>query len=363
MSNKKPVVLFAVLNWGLGHATRSIPLINQLLYRGVCVVLAGNGDSGQLLKMNFPELAYYELPGYKIRYASRALMPWMMLRNLSFIFRAVAQEKTMADAIIKKEAVDVIISDNRYGMYHPACKNVLISHQLAPLLPTPARPFSTLFYKKYTELLIRFDRIWIPDTADRFFSGMLSTPRIPLPDVRFIGPQSRFSMHRKPAGTATIPLLAILSGPEPQRSYLEEKLIHEARKHQKKLSVIAGKPGSQHYNSGHIRILPHLNDTEFLEQVDRAEKIIMRSGYSSIMDMYAIGKGAILVPTPGQTEQEYLAEIHSKKGPFRMIAQKDLNLKKLPALPERKPEEINRFSKEALSSAIDEILDELQFMQ
>jgi len=363
MSKKNPAVLIAVLDWGLGHATRSIPLIRQLLLRGVRVILAGNGPSGKLLKMQFPELRFYELPEYNIRYAHGAMMPWVMLRNLPFIYRAISRENKLADAIFKKESIDVIISDNRYGMHHMTCKNIFISHQLAPILPSLAWPLSTLFYKKYSAWLFRFDRIWIPDTADRIFSGKLSVPRIPLPDIRFIGPQSRFSGFEKKSVPVSIPILAILSGPEPQRSFLEKRLINEAHKHQEKMILIAGKPGSQRHDSDLIRILPHMNDVEFIDHIFRAETVITRSGYSSIMDLYAIGKGAVLIPTPGQTEQEYLAEIHSENGPFYTISQKKMTLANLPTSPSIDKSYSNLFNGELLSAAIDEVLDELQLLR
>ncbi len=353
-------VLVAVLHWGLGHATRSIPVIESLLARGATVCLAGSASSGLLLQKRFPGLPYYELPDYGIRYSAKAGMTLAMMRNLPSIFRAIRGEKEMTAAIVAERNVELIISDNRYGVRHECCKNILLTHQLSPLLPSGSRFLSNAFLKKFNGLINAFDACWIPDRADRFFSGTLSETRVLKNEIRFTGPLSRFTDYTGQRQAHLDGWLAVLSGPEPQRSLFEKAVRQAAKRAGEKLCIVAGRPGHAIQSSQDIKIFPHLEDHKLASLILSAPKVVMRSGYSSVMDFYALGKSALLVPTPGQSEQEYLAERHSAKGHFIMMRQKHLDLKSAEALL-KSCLPVPQWGRETLlNEALDEALSELR---
>lgn len=353
-------VLVAVLHWGLGHATRSIPLIEGLLARGAQVCIAGSASSGMLLRKRFPQLPYYELPDYNIRYSTKTGMTLAMLRNLPSIFRAIHREKARVATIVAERNVELIISDNRYGAYHERCKNILLTHQLSPLLPSGSRFLSNAFLKLFSGLIKAFDACWIPDTADRFYSGILSETQILKNEIRFTGPLSRFSSYNNPLHPHLNAWLAVISGPEPQRSLFEKEVRKAAKKAGEKLCIVAGCPGESTLNSPDIKVYPHLKDPELASLILSARKVVMRSGYTSIMDFYALGKNALLVPTPGQSEQEYLAERHSAKGYFITMRQGHLDLKLAEALLNNCLPVPQSSRENLLDEAVAELFSELQ---
>ncbi len=356
-------VLVAVLHWGLGHATRSIPVIEALLARGAAVCIAGSASSGRLLQKRFPALPYYELPDYGIRYPGKTGMTLAMIRNLPSIYRAIRREKELVANIVAERKVELIISDNRYGARHECCKNILLTHQLTPLLPAGSRFLSNAFLKKFNGLLQSFDTCWIPDTADRFYSGKLSETRVPHNDIRFTGPLSRFAAQTGQSHQHIEGWLAVISGPEPQRSLFEKAVRKAARQAGEKLCIVAGRPGEHIQGNGNVSIHAHLEDKELARLILSAPKVVMRSGYSSIMDLYTLGKRALLVPTPGQTEQEYLAEMHSAKGHFIRMRQDHLDLKRAEALLANCLPMPESYRGTLLDDALAEVLAELQLTE
>ena len=230
-------------------------------------------------------------------------------------------------------------------------------------MPAGLHFLSNAFLKKFNGLIKSFDTCWIPDTADRFYSGKLSETRGHRHDIRFTGPLSRFASREGPTHQNFEGWLAILSGPEPQRSLFEKAVRKAARQSGEKLCIVAGRPGARIADHRNVRIYPHLEDRELVSLILSASKVVMRSGYSSIMDFYALEKKALLVPTPGQTEQEYLAEIHSAKGYFIRMKQKDLDLKRAEALLENCLPMPQSYRGTLLDDALDEVLAELRLTQ
>ena len=290
-------------------------------------------------------------------------MTLAMIRNLPSIYSAIRREKELVAKIVADRQIELIISDNRYGVHHENCKNILLTHQLSPLLPAGLHFLSNAFLKKFNGLIKSFDTCWIPDTADRFYSGKLSETRGHRHDIRFTGPLSRFASREGPTHQNFEGWLAILSGPEPQRSLFEKAVRKAARQSGEKLCIVAGRPGARIADHRNVRIYPHLEDRELVSLILSASKVVMRSGYSSIMDFYALEKKALLVPTPGQTEQEYLAEIHSAKGYFIRMKQKDLDLKRAEALLENCLPMPQSYRGTLLDDALDEVLAELRLTQ
>lgn len=298
-------VLVAVLNWGLGHAARCVPVIQALLSKDCRVIIASDGEALQLLRLEFPALPYYQLPSYKIRYSRTAAgLPWQLLKQAPYLKKSIQREHQRVSEIVGKENIQIIISDNRYGAYHPHIRSVWLGHQLQLIMPRGWQWLSRPINALHRTLLRHFHEYWVPDEPGSKFSGALSLFDKP---VRYTGLLSRFSAQLPPP-EKVYPVMAVLSGPEPQRTILEEKLRNQLPLLPVRSLLVRGIQGSNL-----IRDLEGYDEVDFLSAkplnrlLCHAEMIIARCGYSTIMDLAVIGRKALLIPTPGQPEQEYLA--------------------------------------------------------
>lgn len=295
-------ILVAVLNWGLGHATRSIPIIRDLIANQNLITIASDGASLSLLKSVFPELPYINLPAYDVKYPNSSMVVNMGFQ-LPKIASAIRSERRMVHNWIEKNEVDIIISDNRYGCYHSSTENIFISHQLNLQVP-----FSSVVNRLHANMVNEFSRIWIVDDANRALSGNLSDPKWLSADIEisYLGAQSRLD---KMACDNKYEIAAILSGPEPQRTFLEEELCKKlARSNLKSILVQGSKSAEQIISNDNLEIIPFADAPLLSKIICSSEMMICRSGYSTIMDLAKLGGNALFVPTPGQTEQIYLAK-------------------------------------------------------
>lgn len=319
---KVPNILITPLNWGLGHATRCIPIIHALIRLGANIFLASDGRALALLKKEFPDIPAFELPGYKVRYDSAS-----MVRNIALqlpkISSAIYKEKKKVKQIVQTEQIDIIISDNRYGCRNKYCKNIFISHQINIAIPN--RRLEIITNKINHHFINFFDECWIPDFAGTSaIAGKLSqTDKA----YEYLGPLSRFHYQELPK---EYDIIAVLSGPEPQRSFFEKKIIQQLKPLSLKALIVQGKTEKieRVKLSEHLSMVSYLTSDALNLAMLKSSIIIARSGYSTIMDLVVLGKPAILIPTPGQTEQEYLAARLHQKGLFYTHTQKALELKK-----------------------------------
>ncbi|MBA2746012.1 MAG: glycosyl transferase family 28 [Flavisolibacter sp.] len=319
-----PHVLIAPLDWGLGHATRCIPLVKTLVKHYCRVTLAGELKVESLLRQEFPQLPFLHLKGYRVRYsASKLKMPFLIAAQVPKILSAIKEEHHWLKIAAQENGFHGIISDNRYGLYHEALPSVFITHQL--LIKTP---FGTGAEKMLQELnyqyIQKFSHCWVPDhEGEENLAGALSHP-LKLPDLplTYLGPLSRFNGMKNHSSAEHI--LILLSGPEPQRSMLEEKCLNELKSFKEKVVLVRGIPGESQQLKTHnnIEVHNHLPAAELLKKIAAASFIIARCGYSTIMDIHATGTKAVFIPTPGQPEQEYLAE-HLMKSRFALCITQD----------------------------------------
>ena len=330
----KPRILVAPLDWGLGHATRCIPLIRELINQGAEVWLAGEGAQEKLLREEFPDIPFLPLQGYRIRYAgSAAGLVWNMFRQLPKMKKAIEHEHNWLKKVVRDFEPDAIISDNRYGLYHPGIPSVIITHQL--LIKTGWGKWSERILQLRNYAYInRFSQCWIPDEeGPGNLAGELSHPdKKPALPVRYIGLLSRFSKQQLPERKDH--LLLLLSGPEPQRSLLENILIAGLVDFTGTATFVRGLPGEHSLipSTNRVHFYNHLPAAALNKEMQEASLIICRSGYSSIMDAMALEKKCILVPTPGQTEQEYLGRSLMEREIAVTIPQKGLSLSRALAI-------------------------------
>lgn len=319
------------LDWGIGHATRCIPIINHLNQSGHEVILAASGSGKVLLQQYFPQLKMIDFPSVQVRY-SRGKHLWIKLflqmpRFLISIFR----EHFILQRLIKENHIDAVISDNRFGCWSKNVPSVYITHQVNLISPLPGNFLSSILAWLHHQIIRKYHACWIPDLYDDLaggFAGCLSHPPLRHSNWRYLGVLSRFSKSAYQATHQDTYNLAILSGPEPQRSLFEQKIMKELTG--RPLKIIRGLPGKTCDSPPFPNIdwYNHAEDDFFEQLVLQASNIICRSGYSTIMDLVALGRTAHLIPTPGQSEQEYLAKHLSAKGFF--TAQKQSEPLKLP---------------------------------
>lgn len=322
---KKLRVLVAPLNWGLGHATRDIPIIHVLLAKGAEVVLAGDGPAIQLLAQEFPQLLCFELPSWNITYPSQGNFTWHLFKQVGKVMLAIRGENKEVELLVEREKIDVIISDNRFGAFSKKVKSIVITHQL--FLESPI--LNRFINWNNNRFLRKFDEVWIADVSgENNLSGRLSN-RSPISlKYRHLGIISRF-FPLEELKTEKVEILAIISGPEPQRTFFEEELLVELKKIQKKAVVLLGKPGESviPIQQENLAIYNHLPGKELSRLFTSAEVVISRNGYTTVMDLVTLSKKAILVPTPGQPEQEYLADYYQEKNWFVIQRQGKIDLK------------------------------------
>ena len=317
-------VLIAPLNWGLGHASRSIPVIQSFLDKDWEVILASDGDSLTLLQKEFPALPFYTLPGYNIRYPypNSLLNAGFNARNF---LSAVRKENDATQAIVLKEKPDLILSDNRYGVRSESVKSIFIGHQVSLRMGNAVlNRIGTFVNQKFIR---RFDELWIPDLDGKFrLAGELSKMMSGVV-CKYIGPLSRFEKDEQ---EITYDICAVLSGPEPQRSLLQDKLIRQLSRLDEQSVVILGKfnESKDYQLNESVRVISHATSEKLNELMNQSKCIVARAGYSTIMDLFTLGKKAILIPTPGQTEQWYLAKHLHFHPDFIFQRQQRLNIPK-----------------------------------
>jgi UDP-N-acetylglucosamine transferase subunit ALG13 len=363
--DKKLNILISPLEWGLGHAARMIPLARRLKEMNHKVFIASGKEHADLLRTELPGLNYIDFPGFKPGY-SRYLPQYipLLMKTPLLLFHSVRDHYRLKK-IIADYSIDLVISDNRFGLWNRKIRSVYVTHM--PLIPFP-KPFQFFeFIGKYLHgLVIRnYSLCLIPDLPGEInLTGRLSHG-LKLPgNVRYTGILSRFPVTVHPSAAEKAPYrhnTVILSGPEPQRSVLRKRLLTLLNDEVVPTVILEGKPGSGNEitRSGNFAFCNHLSSPEMQQMITSGENVITRAGYSTIMDLVSLNCSALLVPTPGQTEQEYLAAYLSSKGLFSACSQNKLKL----SFTKRKETEyltshINAESSRLLERALIEILED-----
>lgn len=315
-------VLIAPLNWGLGHATRCIPIIRLLLERGHQVSIASDGDSLDLLKKEFPDITFFNLPSYNIQY-SRNIPAWLFTLWRTRVFlKSIAREHRAAEEIIRQHNIELVIADNRYGCWSDSVKAVFISHQLNLVMPPGTKWMGAAINFFHRRLIRRFNAVWVPDMPNHVMSGELTQTML---SAEFIGLLSRFERRDEPK---RYQLAVVLSGPEPQRTLLEKNLLPQAIMHNIPTVFVRGMVNEKMGESEieNVKIYNYLKSDDLQRVINQSEVIVSRSGYSTLMDLAVLKKKAVLIPTPGQPEQEYLAAKFMKERVAYAVDQEKLDL-------------------------------------
>ncbi|MGB2138665.1 MAG: glycosyltransferase, partial [Flavobacteriales bacterium] len=297
-----------------------VPIAKALEKVGYEVVFATSGRPLELLIQEFPKNDFIKLEGYNISYPKNGQMALSMLSQLFKIWKGIRQEHKQLQQIIDDYNIDGVISDNRYGLYSKKVPCVFVTHQLQIQSPI----FSESLQKINFKYIQKFDECWVPDSDTHLLSGQLSIANNSPFKCQYIGALSRFENLKK---TEDLDVLAIVSGPEPQRSMFEELLKKQLIASKLKAVLVLGKTEeNKEEEIGNLRVVSHLNAKSLNQQMVNANVVISRSGYSTVMDIAKLNKKAIFVPTPGQTEQLYLAKYFYDKNVAFAMHQKELDI-------------------------------------
>ena len=339
------------MDWGLGHASRCIPVIKAFIEAGCHVVVASSGPGSELIKREpgMEKVDIFPFPGFSVSY-SRYWLFGKLLIQIPSIIHHIERERRSLSTLTRTIRPDLIVSDNRYGLVHETIPSVMITHQLNPVLPFLMKPLESPLSEIIRRWVSRFNECWIPDLPgapaagrlaggwDRMscyrFTGWLSRFQEESPQMPVKGDQKEGRMVRSrkvEVGDRSgfrYRVLFILSGPEPQRTMLEKKIISQSRTFGIKALLVRGLPSAPYKmeSAGKLDIISFLDSTNLKKAICSSGLVVCRSGYSSVMDLLVLGKKAVLVPTPGQTEQEYLADRLDRKGWFATVNQKDFNI-------------------------------------
>lgn len=325
MSNK-PTILYCCLNWGLGHASRSVPIIEALLKK--CnIVICSNGKALAFLQKKFPQCIFEDLPFPEVRYSHKSSQTTKLLRQLPALFKGIIRERKIIKTLIHKYKAQGIVSDNRYGCYSNETYNVFICHQLNIQLPSSVSIFKPIADFIHRKVISKFNECWVPDNPQIGISGKLSKFKLSIPK-HYIGLISQF----KPKISNHTPekeKLVISSGPEPQKTIFNNKTTSFLNR---KDTLIGDKEGVKKHQNGYMSVVFKSGD-DLQSEIENHSIIISRSGYSSIMDYILLNKNAVLIPTPGQTEQEYLAQ-RCKEFGFQSFRQDTFSINDIRAVKE-----------------------------
>jgi uncharacterized protein (TIGR00661 family) len=320
LSGKK--IMLAPLDWGLGHAARCIPLIKQLQRQNNILIIACTASQKKFLEEELNEVEFVSLFGYNMSYA-RFFPLWIKIMfQLPKLISVVRREHKWLVTYLKNNKVDVLINDNRFGLYHQDIESIFITHQLNIQVPVCGKIINrvnTFFINKYTHC-------WVPDYKDeeKRLSGILSHGNNQLKTIQFIGPLSRF--EKKETKQKKYDVLLLLSGPEPQRALLEEKLITAFSGTTYAIALVRGTLQTREKKlPPNFFVKDMASSKELQELFTSSGKIICRSGYSTLMDLHILELKALLIPTSGQTEQEYLAGYWKEKFGFSFLEQKNIS--------------------------------------
>ncbi len=317
-------ILFGVFDWGLGHATRDIPLIDELLKKHEVHIIS-TGRALELLKNQFKEnCIYYDVPSVYVPYnKTRFFVPYFVM-SIPRVLRSLRTARKQSEKIIKK-GFDKIISDCRFDVYDIPEKSYLINHQLRIKAPYGVENPLEWWLAK---MMRKYGKIIVPDFDENSLAGDLdhNLRYIQEEKIEYIGILSHL---KKLELRKDINYFISISGPEPQRTVFEKKIMEQINSlNYGKVVIAGGNPSAKiekHFKN--ITFYSFLDAKKQEETMNRARFIISRPGYTTMMELAELNKNALLIPTPGQTEQEYLARYYEEKGYFRYVNQNEMNLK------------------------------------
>jgi len=329
-------IVFGVFDWGIGHATRDIPLITELLKTNQVHIIS-TGRALKLLKDHFgDECRYYDVPSVYPPYTKTPFFKMKFVFLLLKIIRSLQYARERSRKIIDAK-FDMVISDCRYDIYDNPDNSYLINHQLRFNIPFGAE---RIFERWLAGRMQKYKYVIVPDFEQKNLSGKLShnLRYISREKIKYIGILSHLAKINL---AQDIDYFISISGPEPQRTVFQKKIILQLNQLEGKIVIAGGNPDStkaafsvqrrayRKLNAVRYTLYAYLRAEQQQNIMNRAKFIIARPGYTTVMELAELNKNRVLfLPTPGQTEQEYLADYYERKKYFHHVSQYRLKLKK-----------------------------------
>ncbi|MDP4222420.1 MAG: glycosyltransferase family protein [Bacteroidota bacterium] len=356
-------ILVCPLEWGLGHAGRMIPLVRRLQEKGHNVFIGAGSELQRFFRSELTGVKYIDFRGFSPSYSVQLPQYAALLMRLPVLIFHIIAEHIRLKRIIKDNKIDIVISDNRFGLWNRKIKSIYLTHQVRIPFPEKFRSLEWIGTGFHRFIIKKYSFCFIPDLPGELnLSGRLSHGVNMTLTTRFIGILSRFTdcyPSQHPEKESFPDITIILSGPEPQKGILRQILVGIFKEKELKVVILEGKPGTIEpvTRIGNTISYNHLSSGEMAELLSGSKNIITRSGYTSIMELVSLNRSALLIPTPGQTEQEYLARYLSAKGWFMTVSQRALNLETV-LLPPKQFDSVKMVaeSRILLEEALDEIL-------
>ena len=292
-------ILLSPLDWGFGHTSRCVPLIRTLSANCNEIIFAGNATQINFINTEFPLIKTELIDGYNIYLSSQESTYKQVIKQSLKIVKTVKKETTWVKKYVSTNNIDLIISDNRYGFRHPDIQSVFIGHQLNLNLPK----FKKIVNQQLANQINLFNECWIPDNEELNLSGSLSKSILIKIARNYIGLLSRFKIKTE---VIKYDYLFIVSGPSPENNIFLNKIEQKIQKSNLKIAIVSVIKSVNSNTNADYFCLP---STKLLNNlINQSECVVSKSGYTTIMEMVALNKKAILIPTKGQFEQEYLAK-------------------------------------------------------
>jgi uncharacterized protein (TIGR00661 family) len=360
--NTRKNILICPLEWGLGHAGRMVPLAKRLSELNQNIIFGSGEEHLCFFRKEVPGATYIHFPGFRINYSHFLPQYLIILLNTPVLLYHIILEHKKLKKVIREYSIDIVISDSRIGLWNSEIKTVFVTHQLRIMFPPPFRLLEFTGRILIRSIVRKYKFCFVPDLEGELnVSGKLSHGILLPENVRYIGILSRLERTSLPNNPHSGKSLVILSGPEPQRSVIKQKLINIFLNNGMPVVVLEGKPAEtdESYSIKNITCFNHLSHDKTINLINESETIITRAGYTTIMELISLGRSALLIPTYGQTEQEYLADHLSQNGWFRSVTQKVLNDKtNLTMSSQLIPSGIMGESKRLLDAALEELLEQ-----
>jgi uncharacterized protein (TIGR00661 family) len=310
-----PQALFAISSLGLGHATRTLVVIREYLRRGYRITVISTGNALAFLRLELadaPGVEFREMRDYPpLERGTGWRLYWYLFVDLLRTWRVIRHEHQQVQNIAAD--YDFIFSDGRYGFYSRWTPSFILSHQIAFIPPKGLRETSWLTENINIAALRKFDCLFIPDypwPSLNLAGHLAHSQNLYRCPHRYIGVLSSYQQLDL---EQDIDYLFVISGYllEHKASFVQN-LLEQALELPGRKVFVLGVVDQQdelynRYRRDDLEI--HMVASGALRQqlFNRANVIISRAGYSTVMDLVEYGKRALLIPTPNQTEQEYLA--------------------------------------------------------
>lgn len=334
-----PRVLFGTSSWGLGHATRDLALIRALLHEGCRVTVVSDGNALQLLQEELGDaVRFLDWPDIPTSIASSSWRYYAKtVANIPQILATWREEKRQLAELLQRRSFDLIVSDHRFGLVTPEVPSYFITNSLRYIAPWRDPIVEATMEGFVARWLKPVRGVFIPDDVESGLTGDMNH------NLRFFPRERRIylgllSSIRKRNVTSDIDVFITISGPEPQRTMLQEKIFQQLPILEgRRVVVTLGQPGQDPPSTPPgVEVYNYLDRQQQEEMLNRSKLIVCRSGYSTITELALLGKRALLVPTPGQTEQLYLGQFLHERGLFHSVDQRHLDLSRdLPRAMER----------------------------